>query len=50
MKLAAQDNMVPGRNLLEKLQKMEDYGFEGVEVWGRDMPRKFEELKSAKFV
>ena len=47
MKLAVQDNMVPGRNLLEKLQKMEDYGFEGVEVWGRDMPRKFEELKSA---
>ncbi|KYH40245.1 MAG: hypothetical protein AYL32_012720 [Candidatus Bathyarchaeota archaeon B26-2] len=47
MRLAVQDNMVPGKTLLEKLQKMEDYGFEGVEVWGRAMPQKFEELKSA---
>jgi len=47
MKLAAQENLVPGKTFSEKLYNMEQYGFEGVEVWGKDLPQKLEELKSA---
>lgn len=47
MKLAAQENLVPGKNFSEKLSNMERYGFEGVEVWGRDLPQKLGEIKSA---
>lgn len=47
MNLAIQENLVPGNVFSEKLHNMEQYGFEGVEVWGRDLPQKLEELKSA---
>lgn len=47
MKLAVQDNLVPGNTFSEKLHNMEKYGFEAVEVWGRDLPQKLEEIKSA---
>ncbi|MGQ9514000.1 MAG: sugar phosphate isomerase/epimerase family protein [Thermoproteota archaeon] len=36
MKLAVQENLVPGKSLGEKLSKLEQYGFEGIELWGRD--------------
>jgi len=47
MKLAIQENLVPGKTFSDKLLNMEQYGFEGVEVWGRDLPQKLEEIKSA---
>ena len=47
MRLAVQDVMVPAETFIEKLQKMESYSFEGVEVRGADMPKKFRELKTA---
>jgi len=47
MRLAVQENLVPGKTLPEKLQNMERYGFEGIEVWGRDIPQRVEEIKSA---
>lgn len=47
MRLAAQENLVSGKNFSEKLYNMERYGFEGVEVRGRDLPPKLEEIKSA---
>jgi len=47
MRLAAQENLIPGKNFSEKLYNMEQYGFEGVEVGGRDLPQKLEEIKSA---
>jgi sugar phosphate isomerase/epimerase len=34
MKLACQDSMVSGRDFNEKFDKIEQYGFKGVEVWG----------------
>jgi len=47
MKLAVQENLVPGKTFSEKLYNMEQYGFEGVEVWGIDLPQKLVEVKSA---
>jgi len=47
MKLAAQENMIPGGDLAEKLSKMESYGFEGVEFWGRDLPDRTGDVKEA---
>ncbi|MEM1581621.1 MAG: sugar phosphate isomerase/epimerase [Candidatus Bathyarchaeia archaeon] len=47
MKLAIQENLVPGRTLIEKLRNLEKYGFEGIEVWGNDLPQRFREVKEA---
>jgi len=47
VRLAIQENMVPGKTLLERLQKMEKYGFEGIEIWGSDIPQRVKEIKSA---
>ncbi|MDH5795132.1 MAG: sugar phosphate isomerase/epimerase [Candidatus Bathyarchaeota archaeon] len=47
MKLAVQENLVPGETFSEKLHNMEQYGYEGVEVWGRDLPQRLEEIRSA---
>ncbi|HIE08989.1 MAG TPA: sugar phosphate isomerase/epimerase [Armatimonadetes bacterium] len=34
MKLACQENLVPGKDLGEKARKLEAWGFEGMEIWG----------------
>ncbi len=47
MKLAVQENLVPGTTLSEKLANMERYGFEGVEVGGGVITQKLEEIKPA---
>jgi sugar phosphate isomerase/epimerase len=48
MKLAVQENLVPGKSLAEKLQKIEGYGFEGVELWGRnELGESIKEVKGA---
>jgi sugar phosphate isomerase/epimerase len=48
MKLAVQENLVPGKNLADKLPKMEKYGFIGTELWGRgDMGEKLKEIEDA---
>jgi sugar phosphate isomerase/epimerase len=47
LKLAAQENMVPGSNLPEKLQRMESYGFEGLEIWGKGLPDRIDEIGQA---
>ena len=36
MKLAAQEGLVPGASLEEKLDKLAAWGYEGVEFWGSD--------------
>lgn len=36
MKFSVQENLVPGINLEEKLRRLENYGYEGIELWGRD--------------
>jgi sugar phosphate isomerase/epimerase len=47
MKLSIQENLVPGKTFDEKVQKTETYGFEGLEVWGNDLPQRFKEVKEA---
>ena len=47
MKLAVQNNLVPGKSYSEKLSNLEEYRFEGIEIWGRELPEKLEEIRSA---
>jgi sugar phosphate isomerase/epimerase len=47
MKLAVQENLVPGKTIPEKLRSIEKYGYEGVEVGCGVMPQKFDELKKS---
>ena len=47
MRLAIQETLVPGKTLLEKLRKLEEYGFEGIEIWGSDIIQRVGEIKSA---
>jgi sugar phosphate isomerase/epimerase len=48
MKLALQENLVPEKDLREKLGKIEQYGFEGIELWGRnELGNRMKEIKDA---
>lgn len=47
MKLASQENLVAGDKLAEKLAKLEDWGYEGVELQGRGLPERLGEVKQA---
>lgn len=47
MKLAIQDNLIPGKNFKEKVQNAQRYGFEGIEVWGTSLQGRKEEIKKA---
>jgi len=44
MKLAAQENIVPGKNLREKFANLEKYGFEGIELWGKGIVEREKEI------
>lgn len=35
MKFSVQENLVPGVKVEEKLRRLEDYGYDGIELWGR---------------
>jgi len=45
MKLSCQENLVPGNSLEEKLNNLEKYGFEGVELQGKGIFEREEEIK-----
>jgi len=45
LRLAVQENLVPGETFAEKLRNMENYGFEGVEISYGQCPQKMEEAK-----
>lgn len=47
MKLSCQENLVNGSSLREKVQKLESFGFEGVELWGNNLKDRLDEVKSA---
>ncbi len=47
MKLAAQEGMVPGRTLVEKLDNLEKYGYEGIEFGGRGLEERQDEVIDA---
>jgi len=36
MKFAVQEDKVPGSSLPDKLRRLETYGYDGIELWGRD--------------
>lgn len=47
MKIAAQEGMVPGRTLAEKLENLEKYGYEGIEFGGGGIEGRQDEIIKA---
>jgi sugar phosphate isomerase/epimerase len=47
MKIAAQEGLVPGGTFAEKLRNLEAYGFDGVELNGRQLRERLPEVKAA---
>lgn len=47
MRLAVRDSYVPGTSFVERLERIEDYGFMGVEVRGVEILEKFVEIREA---
>jgi len=47
MKLACQEGMVPGASLAEKIARLEDWGYEGIEIWGSNLRERVPEIKEA---
>jgi sugar phosphate isomerase/epimerase len=47
MKLACQEGMVPGASLAEKVARLEDWGYEGIEIWGSNLRQRVGEIKQA---
>lgn len=47
MRIALQEDMLPGRSTAERFQAACNSGVDGVEVWGRDLPARLDELLSA---
>lgn len=47
MKLAVQENLLPGGDFQEKIINAERFGFEGVEVWGGELAARVDEIKSS---
>ncbi len=47
MKLAIQENRIPGKTLPERVALAEDMGFEGIEFWGADIAGRVPEIQDA---
>ena len=47
MKLSCQEGLVPGAIFHEKLTKLESWGYDGVELHGRELPTRLDEVKAA---
>jgi len=47
MKLACQEGMVPGSTLAEKVARLEDWGYQGIEIWGSNLRERVAEIKQA---
>jgi sugar phosphate isomerase/epimerase len=47
MRLAVQENRVPGSTLAERVALAEDIGFEGMEFWGADISERVPEIEKA---
>ena len=48
MKLSIRENMVPGKSLLEKCERLADLGFQGIEIVDSSRPECVEEIKKAR--
>ena len=47
MRIALQEDMLPGRTAAGRFQAARDLGVDGVEVWGHDLPARLDELLDA---
>jgi sugar phosphate isomerase/epimerase len=47
MKLACQENMVPGDSLAQRVARAQDWGYEGIEIWGSNLRDRMVEIKQA---
>jgi sugar phosphate isomerase/epimerase len=47
VKIAAQENLVPGESFRDRLTNLESYGYDGIELHGRDLRRRLPEIKAA---
>ncbi len=47
MKLACQEGLVPGNSLAERLERLQAWGFEGIEFWGGGLKERLPEVQSA---
>lgn len=47
MKLACQEDLLPGESLTEKLANAKKFGFAGVEVWGKNLWDNFNQYRDA---
>ncbi|HSV74587.1 MAG TPA: sugar phosphate isomerase/epimerase family protein [Chthonomonadales bacterium] len=45
LRLSSQEGVIPGNSLAEKLDRMERWGFEGLEVWGGGLAGRATDLK-----
>lgn len=48
MKIAIQENMLPGNDLKEKFLNAKKFGYEGIEIWGRGLLENSEKVKEVK--
>jgi sugar phosphate isomerase/epimerase len=47
MKLACQEGLVPGNSLPERLERLQAWGYEGIEFWGGGLKERLPEVQSA---
>jgi sugar phosphate isomerase/epimerase len=47
MKIACQEGMVPGETLADKLARLEEWGYDGIEIWGSNLKARAPEIKQA---
>ncbi|MDI6827962.1 MAG: sugar phosphate isomerase/epimerase family protein [Armatimonadota bacterium] len=47
LKISSQERIIPGRDLPERLSKMEKWGFDGIEIGGRGLAERVSEIKTA---
>ncbi|MBE2184162.1 MAG: sugar phosphate isomerase/epimerase [Anaerolineae bacterium] len=47
MRIAIQEDMLAGRDLLEKFARARDLGFDGIEFWAKGLPDRIEEAAAA---
>jgi sugar phosphate isomerase/epimerase len=45
VKIACQESLLPGRDLLEKAENAKKFGFEGIELWGSGLKERVGEIK-----
>lgn len=47
MKLACQEGLVPGNSLPERLERLAEWGYEGIEFWGGGLKERLAEVQGA---